>query len=133
MTQPLRLPPAPLPRRHIFWREEMADGVIESDKEPERGVKDRLDWYRYKANQMRFLGINTFTQGPAGVRRVPALGLDAATAATTGSTSTSGRKDLWAQIVALMGQQGFGVLPYYEYAGSKGEQGPRLPAPLPSR
>ena len=25
--------------------------------------------------------------------------------------------------VALMGQQGFGVLPYYEYAGSKGDRG----------
>ena len=122
LVRPLRLPPAPLPRRHIFWREEMADGAIESDQEPERGVKNRLDYYRYKANQMGFLGINTFSKDllefgacqhwdptPHGGNDWVHFG---------GST-----KDLWGQIVALMGRQGFGVLPYYEYAGSKGDQG----------
>ena len=46
----------------MFWREEMADGVIASGKEEERGVKEMLDWYRYKARLMRFLGINTFSK-----------------------------------------------------------------------
>ncbi|MBI5384406.1 MAG: hypothetical protein HZA90_06925 [Verrucomicrobia bacterium] len=119
LAQPLRLPPAPLPRRHIFWREEMADGVIEGDKEAERGVKDRLDWYRYKANQMRFLGLNTYSKDllEFGACQhwdpTPHGGNDWVHFAGS-------KKDLWAQIVALMGQQGFGVLPYYEYAGSKG-------------
>ncbi len=119
LAQPLRLPPAPLPRRHIFWREEMADGVIQSDKENERGVKDRLAWYRYKANQMRFLGINTFTKDllEFGACQhwdpTPYGGNDW----VHFSAST---KDLWAQIVELMGEQGFGVLPYYEYSGSRG-------------
>ena len=119
LAQPLRLPPAGLPRRHIFWREEMADGVIQSDKETERGVKNRLDWYRHKANQMRFLGINTYTKDllEFGACQhwdpTPYGGND--WVHFTGST-----KDLWAQIVALMGGQGFGVLPYYEYAGSRG-------------
>jgi hypothetical protein len=119
LAQPLRLPPAPLPRRQIFWREEMADGVIESDKETERGVKNRLDWYRFKANQMRFLGINTYTKDllEFGACQhwdpTPYGGND--WVHFSGST-----KDLWAQIVALMGGQGFGVLPYYEYSGSRG-------------
>lgn len=119
LIQPLRLPPAPLPRRHIFWREEMADGIIDGDKETERGVKNRLDWYRYKANQMRFLGLNTFTKDllEFGACQhwdpTPHGGNDWVHFAGS-------KKDLWAEIVALMGQQGFGVLPYYEYAGSKG-------------
>lgn len=122
LAQPLRLPPAPLPRRHIFWREEMADGVIEGAKESERGVKDRLDWYRYKANQMRFLGINTYTKDLLEFGAcehwdpTPYGGNDWV-------HFVNGTKDLWAKIVALMGRQGFTVLPYYEYAGSRGDHG----------
>lgn len=122
LAQTLRLPPAPLPRRHIFWREEMADGVMESNQETERGVKNRLDWYRYKANQMRFLGINTYTKdllefgGCEHWDPTPYGGNDWV-------HFNSSTKDLWAQTVALMGQRGFDVLPYYEYAGSRGYKG----------
>ena len=122
LVQPPRRPPAPLPRRHIFWREEMADGVIESDQEPERGVKNRLDYYRYKANQMGFLGISSFSKDLLEFGACqhwdssPHGGNDWVHFA-------SSTKDLWGQIVALMGRQGFGVLPYYEYAGSKGDKG----------
>ncbi len=122
LVQPLALPPAPLPRRHLFWREEMADGVIESDRAAERGVRERLDWYRYKANQMRFLGMNTFSKdllefGACQHWDPTPYGGNAWV------HFASGQKDLWAQIVGLMGEAGFGVLPYYEYAGSKGERG----------
>jgi len=122
LTQRLELPPAPLPRRRIFWREEMADGVIEGKNETERGVKNRLDWYRYKAKQMRWLGINTYTKDL----------LEFGACQHWDSTPGGGNdwvhfnyatRDLWAQIVALMGEQGFEVLPYYEYAGSKGYKG----------
>lgn len=122
LAQPLRLPPEPLPRRHITWREEMADGVIESDKESECGVKTRLDWYRYKANQMRFLGMNTFSKDllEFGACQhwdpTPYGGNDWIHFA-------SGTKDLWAQIVSLMGERGLELMPYYEYAGSKGYHG----------
>ena len=114
--------PDSLPRRHLFWREEMADGVIASKKEEERGLRDRLDWYRFKADTMRFLGMNTFSKD------LLEFG------ACQGWDSTEGggnqwvffdgdQKDLWRQIVELMGQAGFDVLPYYEYSGSKGYQG----------
>lgn len=122
LAQPLQIPPLPLPHRHIFWREEMADGVIESAKENERGVKQRLDWYRYKAAQMRFLGLNTFTKDLLEFGACqhwdpsPYGGHDWVFHAED-------KKTLWAQIVELMGQQGFSVLPYYEYSGSKGYKG----------
>ncbi|MBN2473688.1 MAG: hypothetical protein JXB62_03695 [Pirellulales bacterium] len=115
-------PPEGLPRRHVFWREEMADGVIASAKQNERGVRQMLDWYRYKAATMRFLGINTYTKD------LLEFG------ACQGWDSSAGggndwvyynydHKDLWSQIVELMGRQGFDVLPYYEYSGSKGGNG----------
>ena len=100
----------------------MADGVIESDKETERGVKDRLDWYRYKANQMRFLGHQHLHQGPAGVRRVPALGLDALRRQRLGLLRLRARRTCGRRSWRSWAQQGFGVLPYYEYAGSKGDR-----------
>ncbi len=118
----LRLPPDPLPRRHIFWREEMADGVIASRVEENRGLRDPLDWYRFKLSTMKFLGISTYCkdllefgacQGwdptPYGGNRWVHF--------------DSFHKDLWNQIVEMMEQAGKEVLPYYEYAGSKGDQG----------
>ncbi|HWQ92677.1 MAG TPA: discoidin domain-containing protein [Clostridia bacterium] len=118
----LRLPPGDLPRRHLFWREEMADGVISGHKEAERGLKNPLDWYRYKANLMEFLGMRTFTKDLLEFGAVQHW-----------DTSPGGgnhwayfdaqNKDLWGQIVELMGARGMEILPYYEYAGSKGQQG----------
>lgn len=115
-------PPAGLPRRHLFWREEMADGVIQSKKEEERGVKQPLDWYRYKAELMRFLGMNTYSKDL----------LEFGACQHWDSTAGGGNnwvffnndlKDLWGQIVQLMGEYGYNVLPYYEYSGSKGYSG----------
>ncbi|HEV7298509.1 MAG TPA: hypothetical protein VGN72_04030 [Tepidisphaeraceae bacterium] len=119
----LRLPPEGLPQRRIFWREEMADGVLSDTKdETKRGLKEPLDWYRFKANQMEFLGMRTYTKDllefgavqhwdstPGGGNRWAFHNADAA--------------PLWGQIVQLMGERGFDVMPYYEYAGSKGQQG----------
>jgi hypothetical protein len=116
------LPPAGLPQRHLFGREEMADGVIDSNKEEERGLKDRLDWYKAKAKLMHFLGMNTFTKdllefGAVQHWDTSPLGGNK-WAYFNGNT-----KDLWGNIVDVMGKEGFSVLPYYEYAGSKGQEG----------
>ncbi|MBN1418063.1 MAG: hypothetical protein JXP34_04765 [Planctomycetes bacterium] len=122
LAQPLRLPPEGLPRRHILWREEMADGVIQSDRAIERGVEDRLAWYRFKANQMRFLGINTFCKDL--LEFGACQHWDSTPHGGNGWVHfAAGAKDLWAGIVELMGREGLGVLPYYEYAGSKGDNG----------
>ncbi|RYG44506.1 hypothetical protein EON79_14740, partial [bacterium] len=52
LKMPIQRPPAALPQRHLFWREEMADGVI-FDPEKERGVLKPADWYEYKARLMQ--------------------------------------------------------------------------------
>ena len=68
LTLPIPFPPAGLPRRHIFSREEMADGVVAIGHKPEekdeslRGVKDIASWFEYKMRVMEFLGIDTYGQ-----------------------------------------------------------------------
>ncbi len=118
-----RLPPEDLPRRHLFWREEMADGVLHAEKNGTPAGLDRpLDWYRFKANQMHFLAFNTYAKDL----------LEFGAVQHWDSTPHGGNrwayfnfehKDLWGQIVEMMGKEGFSILPYYEYAGSKGQQG----------
>lgn len=118
----VNFPPDGLPRRRLFWREEMADGVIGGKKPEERGVDNPLDWYRYKAELMRFLGMNTYAKDL----------LEFGACQHWDSTEYGGNKwvyfngemkDVWRQIVELMGKYGFDVLPYYEYSGSKGQEG----------
>ncbi|MBN2025004.1 MAG: hypothetical protein JW809_19665 [Pirellulales bacterium] len=119
---PVAWPPAGLPRRHVFWREEMADGVIAGNKEEERGLREPLDWYRHKADLMDALGIDTFGKDL----------LEFGACQHWDSTDGGGnkwvhfdwnKKGLWVRIVELMGNRGFSILPYYEYAGSKGDAG----------
>ncbi len=114
--------PEGLPHRHLFWREEMADNAIQAPKGEKAAVDDPLDWYRFKANQMAFLGMNTFTKDL----------LEFGAVQHWDSTPHGGNnwayfdgatKDLWRSIVEHMGQRGFTILPYYEYAGSKGKNG----------
>ena len=54
--------PAGLPKRRVFYREEMADEPISSREPSARGVNDVLDWFVYKARLNRVLGINTFAK-----------------------------------------------------------------------
>ena len=115
-------PPAGLPRRHLFWREEMADGVIAGNKEEERGLKDRLDWYRHKARLMHFLGMNTFAKDLLEFGAVQHWDTTPH-GGNTWAYFDGNTKDLWGNIVEVMGKEGFSVLPYYEYSGSKGQQG----------
>ncbi|MAX23108.1 MAG: hypothetical protein CMJ19_01275 [Phycisphaeraceae bacterium] len=121
----INLPPKTLPQRRLFWREEMADGVIGAGKKnpiEARGVEHYLDWYRYKAKRMQFLGMNTFSKdllefgANQGWDPTPYGGHDWV-------YYNNDYKDFWENIVALMGEYGFDVLPYYEYSGSKGKKG----------
>jgi hypothetical protein len=121
LLQPLNLPPAELPRRHLFWREEMADGIIDR-KTDLPGIDDPLDWYRHKADLMQFLGMNTYSKDL----------LEFGACQHWDSTPHGGNawvyhdsttRHLWAEIVELMGGYGFTILPYYEYSGSKGAKG----------
>ncbi len=122
LAMPTASLPEGLPKRRIFWREEMADGVIGGKKLEDRGFDNYLNWYRHKAELMRFLGMNTYTKD-----------LLEFGACQAWDSSTYGGNDwvyyngdmasYWEKIVELMGDYGFDVLPYYEYSGSKGKNG----------
>ncbi len=114
--------PDGLPQRHVFWREEMADGAVGGKKPEDRGVADPIDWFRYKADVMKSLCINTYSKDL----------LEFGACQHWNSEAGGGHdwvyynptvKDVWSQLVAYMGKEGFNILPYYEYAGSKGKHG----------
>ncbi|HEY3321157.1 MAG TPA: hypothetical protein VGP72_11875 [Planctomycetota bacterium] len=123
----LNLPPNELPRRHILWREEMADGVIAMGHKPEekdeklRGVKNIVDWYEYKAKLMQFLGINTFSKD------LLEFGHNQGWDSTDGGGNQwfyqSPTPQLWADVLSMLSKYDVDVLPYYEYCGSVGAKG----------
>lgn len=116
----LRLPPDDLPRRHLFWREEMSDGVVQSRDETKRGVKDDVAWFEYRARTMRFLGFNTFCTDLLEFGHNQ--GWDSAPYGGNDWVNQTPHPQRWEQILTRLREQGydFDVLPYYEYAGSVG-------------
>lgn len=114
--------PQDLPKRRLFWREEMADGVVGAKKPEERGVTDYVNWWAYKIDQMKFLGLNTYAKDL----------LEFGAVQHWDTTDGGGddwaymdhdHKGDWEQIVKMMGAADLDVLPYYEYTGSKGKSG----------
>lgn len=114
------LPPDDLPRRHLFWREEMADGVVQSRDEAQRGVKDDIAWFEYRAQRMRFLGVDTFCTDLLEFGHNQ--GWDSAPYGGNDWVNQTPHPERWEQILTHLRDRGhdFSVLPYYEYAGSVG-------------
>ncbi|MDF2439403.1 MAG: hypothetical protein JWN98_387 [Abditibacteriota bacterium] len=119
LNVPLRLPPAGLPQRHLFWREEMADGVIMGRKAEERGVTNQTDWFEYKARLMQFLGMNTFSKDLLEFGHNQ--GWDSGP--TNDWFNASAHPQLWEDTLTMLGKYNFHVLPYYEYTGAVGQKG----------
>lgn len=123
----VNFPPGDLPRRRLFWREEMADGVISVGHKPEekdeklRGVRNVIDWYEFKARQMQFLGLNTFTKDLLEFGHNQ--GWDSAEGGGNAWYFQSPTPTLWADILTMLARYKVDVLPYYEYAGSVGGKG----------
>lgn len=121
----INYPDKSLPRRRIFWREEMSDGVIGAGKNrPQNtlGITHYIDWYRNKAKRMQFLGINTFSKD------LLEFGANQGWDPTEHGGNqwvyfNAAMKNAWQDIVKLMGEYDFDLLPYYEYSGSKGQKG----------
>ncbi|MDO4582963.1 MAG: hypothetical protein Q4D62_02560 [Planctomycetia bacterium] len=117
-------PPENLPRRHLFWREEMADGVVEMGKsaaeqdERLRGVKNPADWYEYKMMWAKAMGINTFCKDLLEFGHNQ--GWDSELYGGTRWVNQSATPQLWDELVERATRQGMSILPYYEYAGSIG-------------
>jgi hypothetical protein len=131
LTLDINYPPNNLPKRRLFWREEMADGVLGGNdrfKTPKAGkenigwgVGNFLDWYRFKAERMKFLGMNTYTKDllEFGANQ----GWDSTPYGGNDWVFQGSVKHYWKNIVKLMNEYEFDVLPYYEYSGSKGYNG----------
>ncbi|HCE46670.1 MAG TPA: hypothetical protein DET40_24240 [Lentisphaeria bacterium] len=123
----INYPPEGLPRRHIFGREEMADGVVSvphgQDKPLARGMDNPNDWFEMKMKNLRFLGMNTFSKDllEFGHNQGWDAGDDSWVAAST--------PQRWREMVETLSAKykDLYVLPYYEYGGAtgKGEVGYR--------
>jgi hypothetical protein len=116
--QPIHFPPAPLPRRHVFFREEMADRVIEHGTPAERAVADDAEWYEYRMRLMRFLGIRTLTKDLLEFGNNQ--GFDASPYGGYAWWIEPTYDDRWEKILEKVSDNYLSVLPYYEYAGSTG-------------
>jgi hypothetical protein len=125
LAQPIRYPPAGLPRRYLFSRDEMAKGVVAighsaAEQDPKlRGVANIVDWYEYKARQMRFLGMNAYSANLLEFGHNQ--GWDSSPYGGSRWYNQAPRPHLWADIVAMLQRYPeLAILPYYEYAGSIG-------------
>lgn len=118
----LNLPPDDLPRRHLFWREEMSDGVVHSRDESQRGLTDEIAWFEQRARLMRFLGVHTFCQDLLEFGHNQ--GWDSEPYGGSNWVNQTPHPQRWEQILEMLRDRGFDfdVLPYYEYAGSIGQQ-----------
>jgi len=115
---PIHFPPADLPRRHVFWREEMGDAPFTSEQPAQRLFRDSLAYFDSKMKQAKFLGINTFS------RHLLVFGYTQQWDNTSGGGNawfyTSKQADLWGRIVGAATAHGLDIMPYYEYAGALG-------------
>jgi hypothetical protein len=99
----------------------MSDDVINSLDETVRGIANETDWYEYKARLMDFLGINTFSKDllEFGANQ----GWDSTAYGGNDWVHQSSYPQRWANIIEMLTEYDHYVLPYYEYAGSKGDHG----------
>lgn len=114
----LRRPPAGLPQRHVFWREEMSDGLLFDQKNPAFDAKKQPDWYAAKMRLAKFLGFDTFSRDLLEFGHNQ--GWDSSRYGSNDWVYQSNIPWLWHETVKLAGQYGLYVLPMYEYCGSIG-------------
>ena len=122
----LPLPPAPLPHRRIFWREEMSDGAMDNICPG----NDGLDWLEQKMRAMKMLGQNTFCKDLLEFGHNqhwdPHWRKHDDGSYPGGKTSWMWKSqraawDVWSRAVPLaVDKYGFEILPYYEYGGVNG-------------
>ena len=116
----LTLPPAPLPQRHLFWREEMSDNLALDKVKGNRSCDEPLDWIRHKCRQMKILGMNTYMKDLLEFGHVQHWDPNVIRPNWAWS-STPELNALWERIVGMASREyGFSLLPYYEWYGNFG-------------
>ena len=120
LSAPVNYPPDDLPRRHLFWREEMSDGAIHQ-RNNQTAVANEIDWFEHKARLMKFLGMNTYSKDL--LEFSANQGWDSSIHGGNDWVHFSDNNNRWSDILEMLGRYDFYVLPMYEYAGSKGDNG----------
>lgn len=112
--QPLTLPQG-LPRRHMFWREEMSDGSVGHSDPALYGCVDDVDWYKNRAQRLKFLGMNTFATDMLEFGHVQ--GWDSSKYPNWYTASRF--PDRWTRTLTMLNRDfpELSILPYYEYSG----------------
>lgn len=113
----IEYPPVPLPRRHLFWREEMADEAVSSNNVAQRAFAQPIEWFAAKMTLAKFYGFNTL--GKDLMEWGHNQGFDGGDSQWIWNAQPP-LVDIWTQIVARAGAAGLSVLPYFEYGGSVG-------------
>ncbi len=111
-------PPSDLPRRRLFFREEMGDEPISAAAAADRSVADPVAWYVRKARLSRLLGFNTFTKD------LLEFGFNQGWDSGDPNWVVNAQPpltDLWAKLVPRINAEGLDILPYYEYKGGLGQ------------
>ncbi len=106
------LPPDDLPRRRVFWREEMADQIIQTNDPELQAVQDPIAWYEHKIGMAKVLGFNTFSKD------LLEFGFNQGWESGDQSWVIEAQppnRDLWTRLVQKAGEAGMDLLPYYEY------------------
>lgn len=107
--------PEGLPKRRVFYREEMSDEPISSADANARGVDDPIDWFLYKAKLNRVLGINTFDKDLLEFGHNQ--GWDGGDPAWINNAQPPLTR-VWDDLVPRLAAEGVELLPYYEYKGA---------------
>jgi hypothetical protein len=114
----LKRPPAELPQRHLFYREEMGDGVMYSGDPKKRAFTKFEDWFLPHFKLLNFLGMDTFTKDLLEFGHVQHWDVE-----NPNWYTASWFPEVWEKLIPLANEHGLNILPYYEYAGSTGKQG----------
>jgi hypothetical protein len=115
----IEYPPPELPRRRVFFREEMADQAVSAAAAGDRGVLDPVDWLVYKAKLSRVLGINTLAKD------LLEFGFNQGWNSGDQNWVMNAQPplvDFWDRAVPRFAAEGLDLLPYYEYKGAIGMQ-----------
>ncbi|MCP3098047.1 MYXO-CTERM sorting domain-containing protein [Myxococcus sp. K15C18031901] len=117
----INYPPAPLPRRHVFWREEMNDDLAICSQGAGTGCEPGASpatWFDYRMKQAKFLGIDTYSHDLMEFGHTEGWNAEPFSAPPWYVQPSD--PTIWASAVARAAANGFSVLPYYEYTGAIG-------------
>jgi hypothetical protein len=125
---PINYPPPNLPHRSVFWREEMADQVMQTKTwttaddaiaviDPVTQQSDPLKWHIQKLRIAKILGINSYAKD------LLEFGANQGWLSYDQNFVIEAQhpgKDLWNRLVPKATEEGMKLFPYYEYKGGIG-------------